>query len=470
MNTTTCKTWTILTAFSMLSSLVLVTVSIRAQEDRDEETDEERVERPLSKNLVLPKDISGTTRRAVEEAIQVFESAREPNAHPRILRRAINKLVSAGEKLPESPIPNYYLGIAYQLKKDFKRARRVLEKALKLNPEFFEALVELGDVHVWTKDYEKSLEVYDKALAISPEYPLALERKTQSLMRLGRFQDASEVLEKAQQIQERPDFDSLQRLIQIEIRGPGWSKTYVAETKNYKVSTSISKAYAQKIANQAELIYKAYKTVFPKIRRTERKFAIWVHANRNAYIAAGNPRGAGAHYEPLVRKLVLFKYAKDSETFLVLNHEAFHQFLHDYLDVAPQWFNEGMADYFGAFELEFARGSRRRLVAKPNPWRIGLIQRAIRYNRCQPTEELMIMSHSEMYSSDSISVNYAQAWGIIYFIYEGGRKQGYDKLLGGYFRALRNGHDLEKAYKGSFGKLNMKKFDRQWKGFIAKVK
>ncbi len=58
MKTMTCKTWTILTAFSMLSSLVLVTVSIRAQEDRDEETDEERVERPISKNLVLPNDIS----------------------------------------------------------------------------------------------------------------------------------------------------------------------------------------------------------------------------------------------------------------------------------------------------------------------------------------------------------------------------------------------------------------------------
>ena len=81
---------------------------------------------------------------------------------------------------------------------------------------------------------------------------------------------------------------------------------------------------------------------------------------------------------------------------------------------------------------------------------------------CPAASELMLMTRAEMYGGRVI-VNYSMAWGIMYYIAETG---DYNKVLVAYFKALQKGMDLNEAYASTFGKLDMAKFDREWRAFI----
>jgi hypothetical protein len=424
---------------------------------------------PPSGNLTLSPDIPEKAREAVEEAIKDFQEAQKAESgQGGLLREAIRKLTSAGEKAPKSPVPLYYLGIAYQLKNNFPKAKGALERAVQLNPEFHEAIVELADTHVWLKDYPKALSTYDRALQIRPDYVKALDNKGTALVRLGRYREAKESILAAKKIEESPQRDEILKQIEVAIDGPGWTESYSHETENYQILTNYSKKFAEEMGDYAEMINRAYSKVFPRGKKPERKFPIWIYKDRESFHASGVPPGVGGYYSPFFRRLVLFRYPKIEDTLLVLNHEAMHQYLHDYIEEAPQWFNEGLGDYFGAFQPERA-GSRMMMIPKPNSWRLRTIKTAIPLNACPPAAELMLMSRREMYNPRMAGIHYAQAWAMVYFIMHGGNS-GYRRLLDGYYRALVKGLDIEEAYEATFGKINMDRFDQEWKKFIMNVK
>ncbi len=105
-------------------------------------------------------------------------------------------------------------------------------------------------------------------------------------------------------------------------------------------------------------------------------------------------------------------------------------------------------------------------MPRPHPVRVSWAQFAIRTNKCPPAADLLVMSQREMYSKDPemMSIHYAQAWAIIYFIFEGNKPQ-YRSVLMSYFKLLHKGQDRHQAYQATFGKLDMERFDKEWKGF-----
>ncbi|MBI4601962.1 MAG: DUF1570 domain-containing protein [Planctomycetes bacterium] len=425
-----------------------------------------KVAAPASKNLEVPGDLPEPVRKALEEAIGAFRDAEKATSgRAALLGKAISKLKAASSKAPKSPLPLYYLGIVYQWKRNFPQAKTFLEKALKLSPSFHEAQVKLADVHVWQKKLEESLPLYDKALELEPRYVPGQERKGLALIRLGRFADAKKHMSLALKGEPTPFRAELLKAIDREIQGPGWKETFAEETENYKVVTSVSQEYAREIARHAELIRRAYNVVFSDIDKPDRKYEIWVYESLDAYHAAGGPRMALGHYDPFFRKLVVPRQKKKEGTLSTLYHEAFHQYLHDYLEVAPQWFNEGLGDYFGAFQYDRI-GEREVMRSRPDKGRLQNAQFAIDQKILPTAEDLMLMSREEMYDPKMGSFHYAQAWGMIYFMIEG-NKPAYKRVLVSYFGALRKGLDLDEAYKTTFGRIDMRKFDAEWKGFIA---
>ena len=216
--------------------------------------------------------------------------------------------------------------------------------------------------------------------------------------------------------------------------------------------------------------------IFPKVEKEKRKFTIIVHGAKADYHASGGPEGAGGHYEPALRKLVLFQYEKDEDTKIVLYHEGFHQFLHDYFEDAPQWMDEGLGDFFGPSKYVPADGKKgkERMEFRPNPWRLNYIQQAIRAGKIRKWQHLMNMSQAEMYEEQWAGIHYAQAWSMIYFFIRGGAPPGapagpYFKYLKEYFMALRKGDSAEQAFIAAFGKSDVTKLENEWKAFILGV-
>lgn len=73
---------------------------------------------------------------------------------------------------PDDPIFYYYLGTLYACRKQYAFAIMAYEKAIQLNPNFDEALNNLGDVYRHIGDIDSCADCFKKALAIAerPEY------------------------------------------------------------------------------------------------------------------------------------------------------------------------------------------------------------------------------------------------------------------------------------------------------------
>ena len=472
----------------ILSAMLLVPLTGRADSPRrtaDETAgaNEDSTSRKKTKKAKTPKrkkapaprsylkpaaDLTAKAERALEKAMEAFRAMKKAK-HDRAKkqRNAVSRLKTASRAMPTSPLPHYYLGVAHESRRKFSLARRSFEKAIELQPAFYEAHVELGDLSIEEKKNDEALAAYDEALEIYPDYRKAHEHKAHALIRMGRFKEAKRHILAAESLKSSDMGKFVIKRLDAAIDGPGWKKTFTSETENYLVKTSVSQEFGDKIARYAELIRIIYDQKFSNIAKPDRKFEIIAYADKEEYHRNGGPPQAGGHYDPFFRQLFIFRYPKEKDTLLVLNHEAFHQYLQDYLEVAPQWFNEGLGDYFGAFKY-LKVGKKEYMQPRPNHWRLKLIQKVIPAQRCVAAPELMTMSRKEMYDPQKAAIYYAQSWGMIYFMFEG-KQRSYGKVLIRYFEALRKGMDIEEAYNATFGKIDMVRFDRHWKDFIMNL-
>jgi tetratricopeptide (TPR) repeat protein len=74
--------------------------------------------------------------------------------------------------------------------KGLENAAADLERAVKNDPQLFQAYSELGFTYRKMGKFKESLEAYDKALAISPDYTPALEYRAEAYLGLNRIDDA----------------------------------------------------------------------------------------------------------------------------------------------------------------------------------------------------------------------------------------------------------------------------------------
>ena len=439
-------------------------------DDTDPEADDDQgkqeIPGPPFANLVIPDDLDADQRDALKDAKRAFKRMRASGGNESATKAAKKELKRASRKVPESGIPDYYLGRVYFDKSDFKKARKAFETVLKRNPQFYEAYTQVGWLEYYDEDYAAAIEQFERALAIYPFDRDALEGKGTTLVSLQRLDEALEAFQLAASAGS-PEAADWVKQVSVASEGPDWGQTYVAETENYVVKTPVSQEFADEIADMAELIRKLYKKAFPKVKRSARKYQILVFASKGQYHQYGGSVNAAGHYISVFKILYLYKSANFEDTLMVLNHEGLHQFLDEFLESIPQWFNEGLGDYFGPSEYVEV-GGKDAMRIRPNWWRLNLIKAAINRNMYTPLPELMTMSREEMYGPKA-SVNYAAAWSLVYFCFEG-RKNNYKETLKKYFRAIKGGRSIDAAYRSTFAKLDMKAFEREWRKFTLELR
>ena len=69
-------------------------------------------------------------------------------------------------------------------------------KSIQLNPENTEAILQLGLSHELCEEYDMALMIYQKIIENNPDYIKAYHHKSSLLMKLERYKEASEVLNK----------------------------------------------------------------------------------------------------------------------------------------------------------------------------------------------------------------------------------------------------------------------------------
>ena len=69
----------------------------------------------------------------------------------------------------KDPVLRNKIGIAYHQMLDLNSARKYYEAALKIKPDYFEAMNNLGTVYYARKSYRRAISWYNKALRVDPE-------------------------------------------------------------------------------------------------------------------------------------------------------------------------------------------------------------------------------------------------------------------------------------------------------------
>src|ERR1051326_1214728 len=74
-----------------------------------------------------------------------------------------------GQGSPKDPILRNKIGIAYHQMLDLERARKCYEQAVKLKPDYIEAINNLGTVYYAKKSYRRAISYYNRALKLDGE-------------------------------------------------------------------------------------------------------------------------------------------------------------------------------------------------------------------------------------------------------------------------------------------------------------
>ena len=204
-----------------------------------------------------------------------------------------------------------------------------------------------------------------------------------------------------------------------------------------------------------------------------------VCSSEDEYLKYSGLYGSAGYWSFQTEELVLYDDQKGggrANTWAVLNHEAFHQYVFYFFgNLSPHsWFNEGTGDFFSGFQLE---GSRFKL--EPFNWRIGTVKENIDpknpAGKYAPLKELVRWSQAEYYGQNKYKLgggeNYAQGWSFIYFLRTGKKKAkdwnpAWETILDTYLRTLVETDDLDKAADKAFAGVDWDEMERVWKNYI----
>ncbi len=208
----------------------------------------------------------------------------------------------------------------------------------------------------------------------------------------------------------------------------------------------------RKVFRDLELIRKEYEKLFPPEKPVTAVSTVRVCKYREEYMSYGGAPMSAGFWNSETQELVLYDAEQiekdwkksDADTFIVLYHEAFHQFIHYSAGELPphSWFNEGTGDFFSGALLK--DGKMRGIGA--NPWRLGLIQHAIAQELTVPWKDIIKYEQAQYYANASIC--YAQGWSMIYFLRTSktvAAKPEWARILPTYFDVLKSSYREELA-------------------------
>ncbi len=261
-------------------------------------------------------------------------------------------------------------------------------------------------------------------------------------------------------------------------------------TENYTIQYNTGKEYAEEAGRHLEAILALYRKTFPvRAGMQFPRFVVKLFHDREGFLRYGGMEGAAAYFSPAQGELVGYKTSAQKEvklaetgetfalgeggeeTFHIMYHEAYHQYMHVYIGRAgdvepPSWFNEGMGDYF--FGGKFGP-DRTSLAIGVNDWRIRTIQEALKQEKHVPMREILRYTQKQYYANAGLC--YAEGWSICYFIlaWEGAESGRYRQIPQDMLTWLKKTGNLDRTFEQAFKGIDLTRMERQWKEFILSL-
>jgi tetratricopeptide (TPR) repeat protein len=148
------------------------------------------------------------------------------------------------------------------------------------------------------------------------------------------------------------------------------------------------------------------------------------------------------------------------ESAAVIYHEYTHLLISNAVRTVPVWLGEGLADYYGSYQLAANRGSA--LVGRPLSWQIGLLR-----SRYMPIRELLAVDSATTLHDESLrrTIFYAESWALTHYLlteFPGGAA-----AINKFSAAFAEGADAQDAFVQAFGSTP-DEFDKRLTNYIRR--
>lgn len=282
-------------------------------------------------------------------------------------------------------------------------------------------------------------------------------------MRFSEPEGEGDDLEKLERYYARRPFRNAEYRIAVRRNlVPGWK---AEDTENYiVVYNTKDQPLLRRIFREIEAIRGEYLKLFPPVGEMTAVSTLRVCKSKDEYVTYGGMPWSAGYWNSATEELVMYDAAVqdgarsiDTNTFIVLYHEAFHQYIYYSSGELPphSWFNEGYGDFFSGARIK--SGKVRSIGV--NPWRLGTIQRYVKSGDHVPWEKIISFEQKEFYESKHRGLCYAQGWSMIYFLRNSkvvAKNPAWNGILETYFTTLKEIYGDEVAFLEKQGRLDDK--------------
>ncbi len=173
----------------------------------------------------------------------------------------------------------------------------------------------------------------------------------------------------------------------------------------------------------------------------------------------------GGYYDGATRTAVTYRYNNSMQLYFhelvhVMMGEQFadHSFSRYTRKNWPIWFDEGVCEYVGSYEV-VGSGIR---VPGVNKGKLAYLVNALRHNSFIDLPTL-VRAPTERFSGASMNIYYAESWGLVDFLVHSPAHKG---KFTDFFQHIHAGEDGLTAFKAVFGH-DLVALDTQWRAYIA---
>ncbi len=173
----------------------------------------------------------------------------------------------------------------------------------------------------------------------------------------------------------------------------------------------------------------------------------------------------GGYYDGATRTAVTYRYNNSMQLYFhelvhVMMGEQFadHSFSRYTRKNWPIWFDEGVCEYVGSYEV-VGTGIR---VPGVNKGKLAYLVNALHHNSFIDLPTL-VRAPAERFSGASMNIYYAESWGLVDFLVH---SPGQNGKFTQYFQHIHAGEDGLSAFKAVFGH-DLVQLDTQWRAYIA---
>jgi hypothetical protein len=187
------------------------------------------------------------------------------------------------------------------------------------------------------------------------------------------------------------------------------------------------------------------------------------HARQNAPGLVNN----GGYYDGGMRTVVTYRFNNSMQLYF---HELVHAMMgeqfgdHHFSRYTrrnwPIWFDEGMSEYLGSFEV---RGQGI-VIPAANKGKLAYLTNAIAHDAYVDLASLL-RAPADKFSGASMNIYYAEAWGLFDYLLSTPALRG---RMAVFFRKIRSGDDGIAAFRASFGD-DLAALDTAWRAHVQRA-